>query len=111
MRRAAYSTVCRGQLILVVLNPGNKLLEVARRRSLARNDDVRVGGDKADRLEVFQHIVLLSLPGAVDDMRSPVADDRSIAIGLFARDLADCNASGSTANIFDDDRLAKRGPH
>ena len=58
------------RLVGVRLQPGDQLLQVVRRQSFLRDDQLRVAGDQRDRLEILQQVVRQRIDGAVDHVRA-----------------------------------------
>ena len=99
------------RLVGIGLQPGDQLLEVVRRQGLATNDQLRVGRDQHDRLEILLQVVVAADRSAVADMGVPLADVDGVAVGRRARDAADADAAAGAADVLDDHRLTERGPH
>ena len=95
----------------VGLEPGDQRPEIVRRYFLLGDDDRGVDGEHADRREIIQDMVWKVVDRTVDNVGSPEAEAKRVAIGWRARDPTDSDAAGRAADIFNDDGLAKGGLH
>ena len=102
--------VDEGGLAGIGLQPGDQRLEVVRRQRLLADQELRIDGNQADRLEVLLQVIGEGIDHAAN-MGVPLADVDGVAIGRGARDAADGDATAGAADVLDDDRLAERRPH
>ena len=96
-------------IVLIGFEPGNQLGQVLRRNRFFRSDEMGIGRQQHDRLEILDEIVRERVEGAIGDECAPIAAGDRIAVGRGARDPAYADDPAGTTHIFDDDRLAERG--
>ena len=92
------------------LQPGDQRFEVIRRQRLLADQELRIDGDQADRLEVRLQIVVQRIDDGAD-MGVPLADVDRVAVGRRAREPADADRAAGAADVLDDHRLAQQRPH
>ena len=111
MLRTARAGCPLGRLLRVCLEPGDEAPQVIRRNGVLRDDQIRIGRDQRDRLEILQHIVRERIDRAVDHVGAPVADADRVAVGRGTRNPADPDVAVGAGHVLDDDALAERCAH
>jgi hypothetical protein len=58
----------------VRLEPADQIFQVLCRHGLPGDDELRIGGNQRDRLEIIEHMVRQLIDRAIDHMRAPMTD-------------------------------------
>lgn len=102
MRVAAHAASPGRRLVRVRLEPGDQLPQILRRHGLPCDDQHRFGDQQRDRLEILQQVALKRIDRAIENVRSPVAEDERVAIACRASDSTAGDTARGTSHVFDD---------
>jgi hypothetical protein len=111
MRGASRARGAGADLALIGAHPFDQLFQVVRRHVFFRDDELRIGRQQRDRIEVFQEIIGERIDRAVDDMRAPVADAERVAVGRRAHDTSNRDRARGAGRVLDHDGLSERAAH
>ena len=100
-----------GDLVRIGLGPFDQAFEVGGRKVLAGHQQLRIGGDGGQRLEIVENVELQRIDGRINDVRAPVTDADRVAVRCRAHDTSDAQRTGGSRGVFDDHRLAERPAH
>lgn len=98
--RAAGAAASLGRLIRVRFEPSDQFEKIVGWQPKSRVDQRRRGGNKRNRRQVLQQIVLQRIGGAVHYMSAPMPDAQCVTICAGADHATDRDAAGCTARIF-----------
>src|SRR5262249_21247902 len=92
-------------LVGMRLQPGDQFAQVLRWLRFSRNKHNRTCGERRDWFKIFQHIVGKRVERAVMYKRAVKTETNRVAIRLRAGSATDADASVSSADVLNDDRL------
>ncbi len=95
----------------ISFQPGDQLMQIARRQVLAPDDPERRERKHRDRLEVVEIIERDLIHRAGADVRGPLSDHQRVAVGRRAIETGHADGPAGTTHILDHHRLAERGLH
>ena len=94
----------------IVLEPGDQIAHVARRKILPRDDQLGRVCKERNRLEIVHHVVGERVGHRIDHVRAPLPDDERVAVGRRAGHTANPDVAAGARDILDDHGLAERRP-
>ena len=109
--RRADAGIAFGGLVTVFLQPGDQFLQIVCGHALAGVDHEGLRGDERDRLEVLHQVEVERIDRAVGHVRSPLAEQDSVAVGCRALGLGDADGAAGAARVLDHHRLAELLAH
>ena len=106
MTRAACAGRSLGRTISAGLQPRHQTREIVCRKVIPAHHEIGTNRDKGDWFKIFQDVVRKRVDCSINNVRSPVAQAKSVSIGCAPRGPAMSDATRSSAIIFYDDGLA-----
>src|SRR4029077_7341716 len=96
------------ELAFVRLGEGDEFLEAVRRKVLANSEQLRLIGNKPDRLEILLRVVAqIGIERGRCAVRAHVAQDDGVTVGCGARSAERSGRATGAADVLNDELLAK----
>jgi hypothetical protein len=98
-------------LALAFFQPGNQFMQILGGYIALRDDQLRVGRDQRDWLEVGHDVEWQRINRAIEDVRAREANSNGVAIRCRTREAANTNIASAARHILDNDGLAQSRAH
>jgi hypothetical protein len=94
-------------MVRVGLEPTDQLRQVGNGQFFSDRDDLRIGRDQRDRLEILYDIIFEWIGRTIEHMRRYRAENQHVPVGFGACDLAGSNTAGRARRVLHDHGLSE----